>query len=271
MSIKETFKRLKDRGEGALIGYIMGGDPRPDLTPKIAEALIEGGANVLELGIPFSDPVADGPTIQAANLRALKSGTTPTRVLEITNQIKGCHNIPVVILTYYNIIFRIGLENFFDKAKKSKVDGIIVPDLPVEEAQDYKFIANKHGIDTIFLASPSTSIVRLKKIIECTSGFLYIVSLFGVTGARKTLKRSTIRLIERIIPYIKGETPLAVGFGISQPYQVRSIIKAGADGAIVGSAFVEIIQKNEYNEDNMLNSIRNYANELKKATILEGE
>lgn len=271
MSIKETFERLKDKGEGALIGYIMGGDPRPDLTPKIAEALIEGGADVLELGIPFSDPVADGPTIQAANLRALKSGTTPARVLEIANQIKGYYNIPIVILTYYNIIFRIGLEIFFDKAKKSKVNGIIVPDLPVEEAQDYKFIANKHGIDTIFLASPSTSIVRLKKIIEYTSGFLYVVSLFGVTGARKTLKRSTIRLIERIMPYIKGKTPLAVGFGISQPCQVRSIIEAGVDGAIVGSAFVEIIQKNERDEDNMLNSIRNYANELKKATILECE
>jgi len=271
MSIKETFERLKDKGEGALIGYIMGGDPRPDLTPKIAEALIEGGADILELGIPFSDPVADGPTIQAANLRALKSGTTPARVLEIANQIKGYYNIPIVILTYYNIIFRIGLEIFFDKAKKSKVNGIIVPDLPVEEAQDYKFIANKHGIDTIFLASPSTSIVRLKKIIEYTSGFLYVVSLFGVTGARKTLKRSTIRLIERIMPYIKGKTPLAVGFGISQPCQVRSIIEAGVDGTIVGSAFVEIIQKNERDEDNMLNSIRNYANELKKATILECE
>ncbi|MCP8321359.1 MAG: tryptophan synthase subunit alpha [archaeon] len=271
MSIERCFKRLKDRGEGALISYIMGGDPRPDLTPKIAKTLVEGGADIIELGIPFSDPVADGPTIQAANLRALRSGTTPIRVLEIADQIKDYYNIPIVILTYYNIIFRMSLENFFDKAKKSKVDGIIVPDLPVEEAQDYKLIADKYGIDTIFLASPSTSIVRLKKIIEYTSGFLYLVSLFGVTGARKKLKRLTIRLIEKAIPYTKGKIPLAVGFGISQPYQVKSIIEAGADGAIVGSAFVEMIQKSGHDEDKMLNSIRNYTNELKRATILKGE
>ncbi|MGQ9468485.1 MAG: tryptophan synthase subunit alpha [Nitrososphaerales archaeon] len=265
MSIKETFERLKDKGEGALISYIMGGDPRPDLTPKIAEALVEGGADILELGIPFSDPIADGPTIQAANLRALNSGTTPIRVLEIANQIKDYYNIPIVILTYYNIIFKMSLENFFDKARKSKVDGIIVPDLPVEEAQDYKLIADKYGIDTIFLASPSTGVVRLKKIIEYTSGFLYLVSLFGVTGVRKSLKRLTIHLIEKTIPYTKGKVPLAVGFGISQPYQVKSIIDAGADGAIVGSAFVEIIQKSGYDEDKMLNYLFKKAHELKEA------
>lgn len=267
MSINETFTRLKERGEGALICYIMGGDPRPDLTSKIANALIEGGADILELGIPFSDPVADGPTIQAANLRALKSGTTPARVLEIVNQIKDYHKIPIVVLTYYNIIFRAGLWNFFDKAKKSKVDGIIVPDLPVEEARDYKFIANNYGIDTIFLASPSTSTDRLKKIIEYTSGFLYIVSLFGVTGARKKLKRSTIHLIKKIFSYTKGKIPLAVGFGISQPYQIKSIIKAGADGAIVGSSFIEMIEESIYDENKMLNNLRRYANELKRATI----
>jgi tryptophan synthase alpha chain len=271
VSIKETFRRLNSRGEGALIGYIMGGDPRPDLTPKIAKALIEGGADILELGVPFSDPIADGPTIQAANLRALKAGTTPVRVLEIANQIKDHHNIPIVLLTYYNIVFKMGLENFFDKAKKNKVDGIIVPDLPVEEAQDYKFVANKHSIDTIFLASPSTSIVRLKNIVEKTSGFLYVVSIFGITGVRKKLKRSTIQLIKKFLPYTKDKVPLAVGFGVSQPYHVKSIIKAGADGVIVGSAFVEIIEKSRYYGDKMLNSIRKYANELKRATILEGE
>lgn len=269
MSIKETFIRLKNKGEGALISYIMGGDPRPDLTIKIAKALIESGSDILELGIPFSDPIADGPTIQAANLRALKSGITPIRVLEMVNQIKDYHKIPIVILTYYNIIFRAGLENFFDKANKSKVDGIIVPDLPVEEAQDYKLIANKYGIDTIFLASPSTSTNRLRKILDYTSGFLYIVSLFGVTGARKKLKRSTIHLIEKISSYTKGKIPLAVGFGISQPYQVKSIIEAGADGAIVGSSFVKIIEESIHDENKMLNNIRRYTNELKRATIFE--
>jgi tryptophan synthase alpha chain len=216
MSIKDSFKRLKERSEGALIGYIMGGDPSPRLTPRIARALIEGGIDMLELGIPFSDPMADGPTIQAAGLRALKSGTTPVRVLDLVNEIKDYCDLPIVILTYYNIIFRIGLENFFEMAKKNKVDGIIVPDLPVEEAMDYKPMANKYGIDTIFLASPSTSVARLKKIIEYTSGFLYLVSLFGVTGARKKLKKSTLKLVESFLPYTIKRIPIAVGFGISQ-------------------------------------------------------
>jgi tryptophan synthase alpha chain len=271
MSIEESFERLKNKSEGALISYIMGGDPRPDLTPKIAKALLEGGADILELGIPFSDPIADGPTIQAANLRALNSGTNPITVLKLINQIKDHHKVPIVILTYYNIIFRMGLENFFYTAKKSKVDGVIVPDLPVEEARDYKPVADKYGIDTIFLASPSTSIARLRKIIEYDSGFLYLVSLFGVTGARKKLEASTIRLIEKFLPYTKGKVPLAVGFGISKPYQVKSIIEAGAEGAIVGSAFVEIIQKSGNDKDKMLDTIRKYTNELKRATLLKGE
>ncbi|MGQ9718905.1 MAG: tryptophan synthase subunit alpha [Nitrososphaerales archaeon] len=268
MNIRDSFKRLKERGEGALIGYVMGGDPRPDLTPRIAKALIEGGIDMLELGIPFSDPIADGPTIQAASLRALKSGTTPVRVFELANQIKDYCDLPIVILTYYNIIFRMGLEIFFKRVKKNKVDGIIVPDLPVEEALDYKPMATKYGIDTIFLASPSTSVARLKKIIEYTSGFLYLVSLFGVTGARKKLKKSTLQLVESFLPYTTKRIPIAVGFGISQPYQVRNIIEAGADGAIVGSAFVEMIPKNEHNGDKMLDRIREYANELKRATVL---
>ncbi|MCP8318399.1 MAG: tryptophan synthase subunit alpha [Candidatus Methylarchaceae archaeon HK01B] len=268
MSIEKSFKRLKKEGNGALISYIMGGDPQPDLTPRIAGALVEGGTDILELGIPFSDPIADGPTIQEANQRALSSGTTPLKVLELATHIKDDHDIPLIILTYYNPIFRIGVKKFFDMAKKSKVDGVIVPDLPVEEAQDYKLIADTYGLDTIFLASPSTTIDRLEKIIRYTSGFLYLVSIFGVTGAREKLQQSTIYIIKKLLPYTAGKVPLAVGFGISQPYHIKSIIEAGADGAIVGSAFVEMIKRSRYDVNTILNRIRRYTSELKRATIL---
>ncbi len=266
MSLEKTFKKLKEEREGALISYIMGGDPRPDLTPKIARALVENGADILELGMPFSDPIADGPTIQEANQRALSSGTTPRIVLDLANEIKDELDIPIVILTYYNPIFRMGLKKFFDIAKTNKVDGVIVPDLPVEEAQDYKLIADMHGLDTIFLSSPSTSIDRLEKIIKYTSGFLYLISLFGVTGARKELQQSTIQIVKKILPYTKGKIPIAVGFGISQSHHIHSIIEAGADGVIVGSAFVEIIKRSS-SVNSMLNKIKKYTSELKRATM----
>ena len=137
-SITKAFQNAKAQGNGALIGYIMAGDPNPEVTPKIADALIKGGVDILELGLPFSDPIADGPTIQAASVRALAAGTTPIKVLEIAKQIKSKHDIPVVVMTYYNPMFRIGLDNFCRLAKDCMVDGFIVPDLPVEEAADYK-------------------------------------------------------------------------------------------------------------------------------------
>ena len=155
--IAETFRKNKEQGNGTLIGYVTAGDPDPRETPKIADALIKGGVDVLELGLPFSDPIADGPTIQAASVRALNAGTTPANVLYIAKQVRQSHDIPIVIMTYYNPIFRIGLDKFFNTAKECLVDGIIVPDLPVEEAADYKTTADKSGIDTIFLAAPSTT------------------------------------------------------------------------------------------------------------------
>ena len=215
-------KKPKTKGNGALVGYIMAGDPKPELTPKIADALIKGGVDVLELGLPFSDPIADGPTIQAASVRALAAGTTPTKVLEIAKQIRQSHNVPIVIMTYYNPVFRIGLEKFFNLAKKSMVDGVIVPDLPVEEAADYVKAANKFGIDSIFLAAPSTSNERLAKIVECSSGFLYLVSHFGVTGAQSAVEDSTIQLVKRVLPFTSGKIPLAVGFGVSKPEHVAT-------------------------------------------------
>jgi tryptophan synthase alpha chain len=257
---------LKTKGEGALIGYITAGDPDPKFTPRIAGALVEGGVDILELGLPFSDPIADGPTIQAASVRALNAKTSPRRVLELANEISREHDAPVVIMTYFNPVFRMGLEKFFCMAKDCKVDGVIVTDLPVEEADDYRRIASKFDVSTIFLAAPSTTDDRLLRIVDCSSGFLYLVSRFGVTGAKSALQDSTIQLVKRVLPFTQDRLPLAVGFGVSTASQVKCIIDAGADGVIVGSAFVDIVSRNLSNPKRMLEEIEAKARELKQGT-----
>jgi tryptophan synthase alpha chain len=265
-NITRAFQKAKAQGYGALIGYIMAGDPTPKETPRIADALIKGGVDILELGLPFSDPIADGPTIQSAGLRALNAGTTPMKVLEIAGQIKTQHDIPIVIMTYYNPVFRIGLDKFLGNAKECRVDGFIVPDLPVEEAAAYKRVAQAYGLDTVFLAAPSTSNERLTKIVVASSGFLYLVSRYGVTGAKTTVENSTVQLIKRVQPFTTGKIPLAVGFGISRPQHVREIIAAGADAAIVGSAFINLIIKNQNKPQALLEELEKTARELKAAT-----
>jgi tryptophan synthase alpha chain len=265
-TINEAFQKAKAQGNGALIGYVTAGDPKPELTPKIADALIKGGVDILELGLPFSDPIADGPTIQAASVRALAAGTTPVKVLEIAKEIHQSHDVPVVIMTYYNPVFRMGIEKFCGLAKECLVDGVIVPDLPVEEADDYRKAASKFGVDTIFLAAPSTTDERLKRIVACSSGFLYLVSHFGVTGAKAAIEDSTIQLVKRVLPFTSGRIPLAVGFGVSKPEHVARIVGAGAEGVIVGSAFINIVQKNQVNIDLMLKELQTVVRGLKAAT-----
>jgi tryptophan synthase alpha chain len=262
-NIASVFQKAKAQGNRTLIGYIMAGDPSPEQTPKIADALIKGGVDILELGLPFSDPIADGPTIQAAGLRALTVGTTPMKVLEITKRIKQQHDVPIVVMTYYNPVFRIGLDKFLGYAKECMVDGFIVPDLPVEEATDLRKTAKAYGLDTIFLAAPSTSNERLTKIVNASSGFLYLVSHYGVTGTKKTVDDSTIKLIKRVLPFTTGKIPLAVGFGISKPEHIQRIIASGADGVIVGSAFINIIQQNK---STMIQELQANAQTLKTAT-----
>jgi len=266
-SIKTVFNNLKAQGDGALIGYITAGDPKPEYTPKIAQALIDGGVDILELGLPFSDPIADGPTIQEASRRALEAGTTPRIVLELAKQIKHDFEVPIVIMTYFNPVFKTGLKKFFSEAKECRINGIIIPDLPVEEADDYRKIATSYDIDTIFLAAPSTKGTRIQKIVEYSSGFLYLVSHFGVTGTLSTIQDSTIQLVKKFVPFTKGRIPLAVGFGISKPEHIKSIIAAGADGVVVGSAFVNAVGRNLLNLDNMLAEIEAMTNDLKKATL----
>ena len=265
-SIAETFRDLRERNEAALIAYVTAGDPSPKYTPRIVDALVEGGADIIELGIPFSDPIADGPTIQAATVRALNAGTEPPLVMKIAKKIKKKHAIPLIFLTYYNILYKSGLESFLGLAKKNGVDGIVVPDLPFEEADTYKKIAGEMAIDTVFLATPSTTRKRLQEILRYTSGFLYLVSLFGVTGARRNLPDSTVRLVREFSSYTKDEIPLAVGFGISIPEQIREIAAAGADGVIVGSAFVKVIEQNQGSIIKTTEKLRGMTKRLKMAT-----
>lgn len=259
--IGDVFAKLN--GKGALIAYIMGGDPNISLSRKVVEAVIAGGADIIEIGIPFSDPMADGKSIQEAAVRSLASGTTPSQVLEVVREIKKKHDIPIAIMTYYNVLYSPGLESFLQSAKKHGVDGMIIPDLPLDETADYSRLAKKNGIDTILLAASTTSHERMEDLIAHSTGFLYLVSLLGVTGARSVLKVSTVDLVKSTKKQTRGKIPLGVGFGISTPEQARLIIEAGADAAIVGSSIVNRVAEYKDRQQAMLSDVEAYIRSLK--------
>jgi tryptophan synthase alpha chain len=264
--IKDVFSRLETRGECGLITYVMAGDPHPSYTIEIIQALIDGGSDIIELGIPFSDPIADGPTIQAASQRALNAGTTPSKVLQICKEAKETSDTPIVILSYANPIFRMGFKKFFTIAKNHQVDGVIIPDLPIEESQEYRELGRSLEIDTIFLATPLTTENRMQEIIDYTSGFLYLVSIEGVTGAREHIRKDTLSFIRKAATIANQRIPLAVGFGISKPKQIHLCMQNGANAVIVGSAFVRIIEKQISEKEKMLKSLTEYTEKLKSAT-----
>ena len=265
--ISETFAQLNKKDEGALIAYLTVGYPNLKQTPRLIGALIEGGADIIELGIPFSDPIADGPTIQNAVMHSLASGTRPLDALEIARAVHEKHDTPLVLMTYFNPIYRVGLQKFLSLAKNSGISGIIVPDLPVEESKDYKKECVATDIDTIFLASPSTHPERLKQILAETSGYLYLISLYGVTGVRLAVSQSALTLIKEYRAIVEESIPLAVGFGVSKPDHVGKMINAGADGAIVGSAFVKIISENSRNMPRSVKKLGGLVRTMKKATL----
>jgi len=267
-AIAATFRKLKQRSEGGLIAYVMAGDPTPKHTLTIVDALIAGGADIVELGIPFSDPIADGPTLQRAAGRALGAGTTPRKVFDLARAITRAHEVPVLVMTYYNIMHQMGVEAFCGAAEQGGIDGIIAPDLPIEEASLYKDAAMRYGIDTIFLAAPSTSAARLENLMAASSGFVYLISANGITGARKILQHESIASIQRTASIIRGRVPLAVGFGISLPSHVRQVIDNGASAAIVGSRFAQIVEQNLDNGYTMLKELRECAQALKGGTSL---
>jgi len=238
--ISRRFEELRRKGELGLVAYVTAGDPTLDATERIVLALAEAGADVIELGVPFSDPLADGPTIQRASERALRSGTTLAGVLELVARLRKRTDVPLVLFSYFNPVLQMGVEKFADTAARAGADGVLITDLTPEEAGDYRRAVRARGLDTIFLAAPTSTDARLERIAESSSGFLYLISRTGVTGAREALPDDLPALVRRA--RAKTALPIAVGFGISQPGHV-SILGGLADAAVVGSALVEEIER----------------------------
>ena len=238
--ISKRFAELRASGELGIVTYITAGDPSLDATLKFVLALAEAGADVIELGVPFSDPLADGPTIQRASERALKAGTTLAGVLELVRRIRKSSQVPLVLFSYYNPILQMGLEKFASAAALAGADGVLATDLTPEESEDYRRIMRLHSLDTIFLGAPTSTDERLAKIAACSSGFLYLISRTGVTGAKDTLPDDLPALLRRARSV--AQLPIAVGFGISLPGHV-SVLGGLADAAVVGSALVSEIEK----------------------------
>ena len=238
--ISRRFAELRANGELGIVAYITAGDPTLDATLKFVLALADAGADVIELGVPFSDPLADGPTIQRASERALKSGTTLARVIDLVRRIRESSEIPLVLFSYYNPVLHMGLEKFAAAAATAGADGVLITDLTPEEAADYRGVMAAHHLDTIFLGAPTSSDERLAKIAACSSGFLYLISRTGVTGAKDALPDDLPALLRRARR--ATQLPLAVGFGISLPTHV-SILGGLTDAAVVGSALVSEIEK----------------------------
>lgn len=238
--ISRRFADLRASGEMGVVAYITAGDPDVAATLKFVLALAEAGADVIELGVPFSDPLADGPTIQRASERALESGTTLPGVLGLVREIRNSSQVPLVLFSYYNPILQMGLEEFATAASSAGADGVLVTDLTPEEANDYLRIMRSHQLNTIFLAAPTSDDDRLQKISAASSGFLYLISRTGVTGAKDALPDDLPLLLRRTRQFTN--LPVAVGFGISLPGHV-SVLGGLADAAVVGSALVSEIEK----------------------------
>jgi tryptophan synthase alpha chain len=245
--IKEKFEELNSKGEKALIAYLMAGFPNENSTFQAIKGLIKGGADIIEIGFPFSDPLADGPVIQNASTKSLKNGTNISEFFNIVKKIRNKTDVPLVLMTYTNILYHIGYSKFIRKAKSAGIDGIILPDMPIEEAEDY-LKAAKGNVDTIFLISPNTSSSRIKKIVKSSSGFLYLVAIYGTTGIKSEIKNYTIKAIKELKKQTKGKIPVGVGFGISKPSDVERYISVGADAVIVGSAFLKLIEDTPQNK-----------------------
>jgi len=257
------FKRLKREREKALVPFITAGDPDLAATRDLVLALEESGAHMIELGVPFSDPIADGPVIQASSLRALRQGIDLKKILVLVHEVRQKTDIPLVLMTYFNPVYRLGLERLARQASMAGVDGFVIPDLPLEEAAEWRASARANNLGTIFLVAPNTSSSRAKCIAEKTSSFLYAVSVTGVTGKRQEIPKE----LTDYLKMLRGVTdkPLVVGFGISSPSHVRKIGPL-CDGVIVGSALIDLVSRYRDRKDAHTH-MKSFMSSLSKALI----
>lgn len=259
--IGKRFESLREKNEKALIVYLTAGDPSLDVTKNLILGLEAAGVDIIEIGVPFSDPAADGPVIQAASQRALKTGTTLQGVLDLVAEIRRTSQIPILLFGYFNPIFSYGVERFAESAHKAGVDGVLVVDLPPEEAQELRIYTDVASLDFISLIAPTSGKGRLKTILKTATGFLYYISITGVTGTVAPKIDDIAREIAKIRKLTK--MPIAVGFGISNAAQAKEI-GALADGIVIGSAVIKLIDKNRDN-DNLVKIVSDYTREIKNA------
>jgi len=258
--IGRRFAALRQKREKALICFLASGDPSPAATLKAMKALEEAGTDIIELGIPFSDPIADGPVNQAAYVRALERGASIAEVFDVVNEFRKTSDMPVALMTYCNPVAQVGWSEFAGRCAQAGADGVIMVDLPVDEAAEWVAACRANSVDTIFLLAPTSSASRVRLVAEQATGFIYCVSRTGVTGPREHLPAELPEMIAQVRS-LTGK-PLAVGFGISTPQQVAEVCRS-ADGAVVGSALVEIVSGGEANS---MENLRRFAASLKDAT-----
>ncbi|AFJ46701.1 tryptophan synthase subunit alpha [Shimwellia blattae] len=263
---ENLFARLKSRGEGAFVPFVTLGDPCAEQSLAIIDALVAGGADALELGIPFSDPLADGPTIQNATLRAFASGITPTRCFEMLATIRAKYpTLPIGLLMYANLVFNRGIDEFYAQCARAGVDSVLIADVPVEESAPFRQAAMHHNVAPIFICPPNADDELLRQIADYGRGYTYLLSRAGVTGSENRASLPLHHLVEKLAAC--HAAPPLQGFGISEPDQVRDAIAAGAAGAISGSAVVKIIEKHLEQPDVMLCELTAFAHKMKAATV----
>ncbi|MGB9595820.1 MAG: tryptophan synthase subunit alpha [Candidatus Poribacteria bacterium] len=260
--IEKKFKELKSTGKKAFIPFITAGDPTLDITMSLILKLESVGADIIELGIPFSDPIADGPSIQRASLRALENNTSIRDVIRLVSEVREKTDIPIVVMGYYNPIYKYGVKKFTKVAVEAGIDGVIIADLPPEEASDLIEQARQNGLSTIFLIAPTSTAERIKLISDSSTGYIYCVSTTGVTGIRDKISDALAPTINSIRQFT--DKPIAVGFGVSTPDQAYEVAKL-ADGVIVGSAIVNVIEKYKDSPDEIVEYVGYFTSKLAEA------
>ena len=261
--IERRFLKARKENRIALMPFVMAGDPDLKTTSEILLSLQENGADMIELGIPYSDPLADGPVIQAAASRSIQEGTTPSKVFEMLSGLKSKLSLPIILFTYSNPLINIGMEAFCLKASEVGVSGLVVPDLPLEEAEILSPLASSEGLDLVLLVAPTTPKERMQRISRSTKGFTYLVSVTGVTGERTLIKGEVGKIVKQMREF--NQNPIAIGFGISTAEHIRQVGLWGADGAIVGSALVNKIANAVHGDE--VNQVANFCKQLSEATI----